>query len=50
MHWKTDIGGVFRINFMHLYTYGHMLVCCVNYYLSKKNNTINTYIAVNNVK
>ena len=35
---------------MHVYIDGHILVCCVNYYLSKKNNTINTYIAVNNVK
>ena len=31
MYGKTDIGDVFWINFMHLYTDGHMLVCCVNW-------------------
>ena len=50
MYWKTDIGDVFWINFMHVYTDGHMLVCCVSYYFSKKSNTMNTCIAVNNVK
>ena len=35
---------------MHVYTDGHILVCCVNYYFSKKSNTINTCIAINNVK